>query len=698
MIDIVFNTYLSRLFDWVIETTMMASILVGLILIVKILLRNKLTPRWHYLLWMILIVRLMLPWSPDSSFSIYSILLNGYESITSVQSQPISSSENERLQETTNILSGTKGITEEEPSTFNAPQMIEESKNKMMIHDEKPKDESEPLSVYSIALTLWLTGVIGLGFITYLSNRRLQNYIKQQPVITDERTVRIFEKCKESMSIQRNIPLLLAGRIPSPTVLGFFRPRVLLTSDQIKLLNEQQLRHIFYHELAHIKRKDVGMNWLIHCLLIINWFNPIIWYAYVRMREDQELACDAYALTFMEEEEKIQYGYTIINLLEHYANYYPVPSLANLSRNKRILKRRIFMVKNFKKKSYRWSALGIIAVVAIASVSLLNANAGGSNEKQKEKVLENESIKNDGREKGNKTLEKTDETKNQEQDNKTVQTINNNQSEETAMDYGDSYKAVKNFSYIVYDGYYYKLGEQVDQSKVGSQIGEVKRIGTWEIIKDGDSNEVPPGPIYSVVDKDPKEVIVAKQWSNRDVYVQFERESPVIQRDKSKIYSTKNDPEEVQIAVQNVRNDSSVLYEFKNQARLELTYISYDPNHSSTASLGYTVSEVDAGILSVKQYPKNEVPKGSAFIRDYVFMRENNNTIKKEINKEWKEPVLKESFVVNGIEWGKYETIYQEDVYRGEQQNLYFEISTQGEIDLSLMKEFLSSFEQSNNE
>jgi len=59
---------------------------------------------------------------------------------------------------------------------------------------------------------------------------------------------------------------------------------------------------------------------------------------------------------------------------------------------------------------------------------------------------------------------------------------------------------------------------------------------------------------------------------------------------------------------------------------------------------------------------------------------------------------LKESFVVNGIEWGKYETIYQEDVYRGEQQNLYFEISTQGEIDLSLMKEFLSSFEQSNNE
>lgn len=678
MIDTILNIYLPCLFDWVIETSIMASILVGLILCVKIILRNKLTPTWHYLLWMILIVRLLLPWSPGTSFSIYSILLNGYESITSEQSQSIGSPEKEQLHETTN-LSGIKVVKDEVRFDSTQPTNVESN----------GKQEDEPLSIYSIALYTWLAGVIVLGFTTYLVNRRLQHYIKQQPVIPDERITKIFESCKKSMSIQQNVPLLLAGKIASPTVFGFFRPRVLLSGDQINLLNEQQLQHIFHHELAHIKRGDIGLNWLMHCLLILNWFNPIIWFAYVYMREDQELACDAYALTFMEEEEKIPYGYTIISLLEHYANYYPVPSLANLSRNKRTIKRRIFMIKKFKKKSYRWSVLGVIAVVAIASVSLMNVNADGPNEKQEEKVLGNESIEDDSREKSNKTLEKTDATKNQNQDNTTVQTINNNQLEETTMDYG-------NFPYIVYDGYYYKKGSQIDQAKVGAKLGEVKRIGNWEIIKDGDSNEVPPGPIYSVVDKDPKEVIVAKQWSNRDVYVLFERESPVIQPDKSSIFSTKNDPEEVQIAIQNVRKDSSVLYEFKDKARLELFYVSYDPNHSSTVSLSYTVPEVDAGILSVKQYPKHEVPEGSAFIRNYVFIRD-NNMMKKEKNKEWKEPILKESFVVNGIEWGKYETINQEDVYRGEQHNLYFEINTQGEIDLNHMKEFLGSFAQSNN-
>ena len=79
------NTYVSLYsFDWLLETTIMASILVGFILCVKVLLRNQLTARWHYALWLILIVRLILPWSPDSSYSLYSILSHGYVTSTSL--------------------------------------------------------------------------------------------------------------------------------------------------------------------------------------------------------------------------------------------------------------------------------------------------------------------------------------------------------------------------------------------------------------------------------------------------------------------------------------------------------------------------------------------------------------------------------------------------------------------------------------
>ncbi len=159
----------------------------------------------------------------------------------------------------------------------------------------------------------------------------------------------------------------------------------------MKVLNEQQLQYVFYHELAHIKRNDVAVNWIMYSLILLNWFNPILRYAYFCMREDQELACDAYALTFIDKEEQIAYGHTIITLLEHYS--YQVPSLANLSRNKRTLKRRIVMIKKFQKKSYRLSLLGIIAIAAIAGGFLLNAKITEGDERQEEKVIEKKQSK-----------------------------------------------------------------------------------------------------------------------------------------------------------------------------------------------------------------------------------------------------------------------------------------------------------------
>ena len=230
---------------------------------------------------------------------------------------------------------------------------------------------------------MWLTGVIIVAAITFLTNRRLYSYIKKQPDITDEQVTTVFNRCKQSMKMKKAVSLRLAGKIASPTVLVSFA-RKYYYQKHMKVLNEQQLQYVFYHELAHIKRNDVAVNWIMYSLILLNWFNPILWYAYFCMREDQELACDAYALTFIDKEEQIAYGHTIITLLQHYS--YQVPSLANLSRNKRTLKRRIVMIKKFQKKSYRLSLLGIIAIVAIASLSLFNARATEGKEKQEDKV------------------------------------------------------------------------------------------------------------------------------------------------------------------------------------------------------------------------------------------------------------------------------------------------------------------------
>lgn len=369
MMDVLINVYLSHFFDWLIETSLMASILVGFILCIKILFRNKLTPRWQYMLWIVLMIRLLLPWSPDSSYSIYS-LLSYRSSVSEVIPKNMPSTES-----IVNIESDRKVELESNSETV--------TKNREP-EVKAGAEQQTTLSLYKIALYVWLAGVIVLAIITFITNRRLYSYIKKQPDITDEQVVTVFNRCKQSMKMKKVVSLRLAGKIASPTVFSFFRPKVLLSKKHMKVLNEQQLQYVFYHELAHIKRNDVAVNWIMYSLILLNWFNPILWYAYFCMREDQELACDAYALTFIDKEEKIAYGHTIITLLEHYS--YQVPSLASLSRNKRTLKRRIVMIKKFQKKSYRLSLLGVIVIVAIASLSLFNACATEGKEKQEDKV------------------------------------------------------------------------------------------------------------------------------------------------------------------------------------------------------------------------------------------------------------------------------------------------------------------------
>lgn len=369
MINTLINVYLPHFFDWLIETSLMASILVGFILCIKVLFRNKLPPRWQYMLWIVLMIRLLLPWSPDSSYSIYS-LLSYSSSVSEVIPKNMPATEN-----IVNIESDRKVELES-----NSKMVTKTSEPEVKVSSEK----QTTFSLYKLALYVWLAGVIILAAITFLTNRRLYSYIKKQPDITDEQVTTVFNRCKQSMKMKKAVSLCLAGKIASPTVFSFFRPKVLLSKKHMKVLNEQQLQYVFYHELAHIKRNDVAVNWIMYSLILLNWFNPILWYAYFCMREDQELACDAYALTFIDKEEQIAYGHTIITLLEHYS--YQVPSLANLSRNKRTLKRRIIMIKKFQKKSYRLSLLGVIVIVAIASLSLFNARATEGKEKQKDKV------------------------------------------------------------------------------------------------------------------------------------------------------------------------------------------------------------------------------------------------------------------------------------------------------------------------
>ncbi|UCE47543.1 MAG: PD40 domain-containing protein, partial [Phycisphaerales bacterium] len=114
-------------------------------------------------------------------------------------------------------------------------------------------------------------------------------------------------------------------------------------------------------------------GWLTSFLQVLHWFNPLVWFAFYRMRTDRELACDALVLARTQKEESQEYGRAIVGLLRRFSRSRPLPAMAGILENRSQLKRRITMIARFKKNSYQWSPLAVLLIVVLACVSLPDA-------------------------------------------------------------------------------------------------------------------------------------------------------------------------------------------------------------------------------------------------------------------------------------------------------------------------------------
>ncbi|MCU6792094.1 M48 family metalloprotease [Paenibacillus sp. WQ 127069] len=344
---------LIKLFDWVWSVSIMASVLVVLIIVMQRVLKHRLKPRWHYLMWLLVIVRLMLPWGPESEFSIYN--WTGY---------------------TDSVHSTVHVIQEERVAEAALPEKTTAQK------------------MYRNVFVVWLIGVCVLGAYTFWINRRFaQQMSKESVMITDARILELFNQCKQMMSIHKPISLVESPSTSTPTLFGMIKPQLIMPQAILNRLNDDQLQHVFLHELAHSKRNDIAVNWFMHILLIIHWFNPVLWYAYRRMREDQEIASDALALSYLAPDKSQDYGHTLIKLLENFSQPARIAGNVNLTGSKAQLQRRITMIKQFKSNSYRWSFLGIAAIIFISGCTLTNPKTSETASQSPNKAISEEKNK-----------------------------------------------------------------------------------------------------------------------------------------------------------------------------------------------------------------------------------------------------------------------------------------------------------------
>lgn len=389
-----FLIWLTTIFDWIAKTSLMASIIAILILLARVVWKDRLPIKWQYLLWFVLLARMLLPWVPESSISLYNL----FSFVDKPIALPFSAVEDEMRS-----LSAERTVGMNESSI--------QGKSESNTNKSNVTDNEKPAFIHSAISLGWLLGVLAITAYVLFSNRKFsRRMMKEAFVVSDEGSLRVLQQCRGDLKIKRTLPLLVSNGVSSPTLYGILWPKILLPAKYFAQFRSEELRYILLHELVHYIRKDIITNWLFTILLILNWFNPILWYASRKMREDQELSCDDRVISNLEADEVKQYGYTIVKLVEaNMASSFRPVVATSFTSDKSLIKRRINMIALFKRGSYKWTVLGFAIIAIFACVALTNA-AAEKPEAKKSEILElyaNEPLFNQVNEKIRNTVKQT---------------------------------------------------------------------------------------------------------------------------------------------------------------------------------------------------------------------------------------------------------------------------------------------------
>jgi len=338
MID-VFLGPLESAFAWMVEASWQASVLAALVLLLQWALRGRLNPRWHHALWLLVIARLILPVMPESALSLFQFAPAPPPAVEQSMTEPIFSA---------------------------APLMPEVA----LAPTPAPLPTPYPFSAFTILALVWLAGALGLLGLTWWVNYRFVRHVLSAPEITDPRIVQLSETARRELGIRRSLRMIESAQVHSPAIMGLFRSTLILPKDVRARFDDDELRFIFLHEFAHLKRGDLFLQWLVALLQILHWFNPALWYAFRRMRADREPATDALVLSCTGERYKEPYGQVLVKLLEHYHLRHSLPTLVGILEDKDQFKRRFTLIARFTRGAYGWSLLGFL-LIAVLSVACL---------------------------------------------------------------------------------------------------------------------------------------------------------------------------------------------------------------------------------------------------------------------------------------------------------------------------------------
>ncbi|AWB45248.1 peptidase M56 BlaR1 [Paenibacillus sp. CAA11] len=315
---------MTSLFLTILNMSITASYVALAVILARFLLRRA--PKiFSYILWSAVIIRLVIPVSFTSSFSILRWVQPEYQAQTNTSSIEFVSKDMEILKNPV-VDHGVREITRLIHSSLPGTPPIA-SANLLQI-------------ILWIGTIIWIAGAALLLLYSIISYLKIMARIRTATLVKDH----IFE----------------TDQITTPFVFGFLRPRIYIPTG----MHEQELSYILLHEETHIRRRDYLIKPFAFILLIIHWFNPLMWLSYALMCKDMEMSCDERVVSRMGEQIKGSYSKTLLSLSLSRGRFISGSPLAFGESN---VKARIRNVLSYRKPS-SWMLVSSILLIAVFAV------------------------------------------------------------------------------------------------------------------------------------------------------------------------------------------------------------------------------------------------------------------------------------------------------------------------------------------
>ena len=356
---------MNELLKTILSLSLSGSFLILILLLCRPIVRDRLSKQWQYYIWLVVISRLLLPFTPEAS-----LVGNLFQHVGAAA-----------------VLTDADSYAE--------PNDMKLDKAESDDHDrpaaEQPgagggnyaglKQETRPgifhmaaQNAAALCLSIWLIVAVGLlirkvtiyqSFVKYINAGRVE--------ISDMALWEQIGSLIEQTGVRGAVGLYTNSLISSPLLIGFFRPCIMLPSAE---LPDSDFQYTILHELTHYKRRDMFYKWLVQISICLHWFNPLVYLMGREINRACEFSCDEAVIKSLDKDGRRAYGDTLLNAVNLGGTYKDSLASVTLNRSAELLKERLDAIMHYRKKSKATAVItGILTLALLYGASFTGAYA-----------------------------------------------------------------------------------------------------------------------------------------------------------------------------------------------------------------------------------------------------------------------------------------------------------------------------------